>query len=64
MNWLFLVWFAGATPDSKLKKLAILVPIRFDTPLGAAKETTNGYQNKRAPKKMQKKNLPYPFKFC
>ena len=36
---------------SKLKKLAMLIPICFDTPLGAAKEThPNGYQNKWVPK--------------
>ena len=33
--------------SSKLKKLAIVMPIRFDTPLGAAKRHPNGYQNKR-----------------
>ena len=33
----------------KLKELAILIPIHFNTRLGAAQETPNGYQNKRAP---------------
>ena len=57
---------------SKLKKLAILMPIRFDTPFDAAQETpkrvpkqtgtkTTGYQNKQVPTCLVfiKKNLPF-----